>query len=81
MSTLATPPPDRPTRTANHRPGCERPGWNTAPSTNIPNLNIARCTDCGAVELQQSAGDPMDAGSSERPHGRRQIPARVGGGT
>lgn len=36
--------------TTTHRPGCTRPGWTLEPSR--CSVVIARCAECGAVELR-----------------------------
>ncbi|WP_155855311.1 hypothetical protein [Actinotalea ferrariae] len=37
-----------------HRPRCTRPGWTAEPSRSVYGLLIARCDDCGAVELRKA---------------------------
>lgn len=54
--------------TTNHRPRCTRPGWTTEPSNSIRGITIARCNDCGAIELRTA--DPMEPSAPEGPHGR-----------
>ena len=43
------------TTTTVHRPGCQRPGWETSPSRSIRGVVIARCLGCQCVELRQEA--------------------------
>jgi hypothetical protein len=39
--------------TTNHRQRCTRSGWHLEPSRTLTGITIARCVDCGAVELRQ----------------------------
>ncbi len=40
------------TTTTQHRPGCPRPGWTVEQSRTRLAIAIARCDQCGAVELR-----------------------------
>lgn len=44
-------PIDPPTTTT-HRPNCTRPGWLLAKCHRPSGVQLARCTDCGSVELR-----------------------------
>lgn len=44
-----------PERVTTHRPGCTEPGWDLERSASVPGLTIARCRECGAVELRREA--------------------------
>ena len=50
--------------TTTHRPGCNRPGWTTEPSRTLQGITVARCTQCGAVELRQEPGRGPSQGPS-----------------
>lgn len=41
------------TTTTTHRPGCTRPGWTTEDTGRVA---VARCDECGAVELREGVG-------------------------
>jgi len=38
--------------TTTHSPTCTRPGWTVERSRTLPSVYVARCTQCGAVELR-----------------------------
>lgn len=37
-----------------HAPHCQRPGWTTEPTRVMPGVIIARCQQCGAVQLTKT---------------------------
>lgn len=64
--------------TTTHRPRCTRPGWTTQPSRSVHGLTIARCTDCGAIELRHTTEAsrverPMETAAAEGSHGRATV--------
>jgi hypothetical protein len=44
--------PAEPATTTLHRPNCTRPGWLLAKCHRPSGVQLARCTDCGSVELR-----------------------------
>ena len=51
MTTPTTLDPE-PKTTTTHRPRCDRPGWDVAPSRSVHGIAVARCLGCGAVEIR-----------------------------
>jgi hypothetical protein len=44
--------PAEPATTTLHRPNCTRPGWVLAQCRRPSGVHLARCGDCGSVELR-----------------------------
>lgn len=52
--------------TTTHSPNCTRPSWTTEPSRTLQSTTVARCTQCGAVELRAEPGRGPSQGPSSR---------------